>query len=94
MAKVKDVVVTVPYKDASGEEKKRYIQIGAVFERDDGSQSIKLEIIPIGWNGWANFYAPREKQNGSSDKTPSARNAPPVSDSGQAPAEDQEDLPF
>lgn len=63
MAKKFDVVaVTGKYTDASGTEKKRYTNIGVVFESDKG-MSIKLESIPVGWDGWANFYEPKGRED-------------------------------
>lgn len=59
MAKKFDVVaVTGKYTDNSGTEKKRYTNIGVVFESEKGL-SIKLESIPVGWDGWASFYVPK-----------------------------------
>lgn len=57
------VAVTGKYTDATGQEKARYVTIGAAFTRADGSMAIKLESIPVGtdWNGWVNLYLPRPK---------------------------------
>lgn len=55
------------YTDREGNEKTRYINIGVVFERDDGSLSLKLESLPVNFSGWVNFYEPKadnEKQAG------------------------------
>jgi len=55
------------YTNAQGEEKTRYINVGVVFERDDGSLSLKLESLPVNFSGWVNFYEPKadnEKQAG------------------------------
>lgn len=49
------------YTDREGNEKTRYINVGALFARDDGSQTMKLESLPIGFNGWINFYEPKPK---------------------------------
>ena len=58
--KVYDVVaVTGTYTDRSGEEKKRYLTCGAVFQSDKGL-SVKLECIPVGFNGWFSLYEPKE----------------------------------
>jgi hypothetical protein len=63
-----DVVATVgeyPDHENPGETKKRYKNCGAVFVRDDGSQFMKLDTIPVGeWNGWLAFYPPRNRQAG------------------------------
>lgn len=52
------------YTDREGNEKTRYINVGALFARDDGSQTMKLESLPIGFNGWINFYEPKPKEGG------------------------------
>lgn len=63
MKKLYDAVVTTgKYTDRSGNEKTRYLTVGAVFEGEKGL-SLKLEALPtVGFNGWINFYAPRDKE--------------------------------
>ena len=75
MKKIKDItVVTGSYVNKVGEEKKRYQNIGSVFE-DGEYLKIKLDVIPLpkgGWDGWANCYdlkptqQPREFDNDDS----------------------------
>ena len=48
------------YTNQNGEEKANWVKIGAVFETQKGL-SIKLEAIPIGWDGWASLYLPDRK---------------------------------
>jgi hypothetical protein len=62
--RVYDAVATVgTYKNHAGEEKKRFVKIGTVFENDQGQMSLKLDSIPVGqdWSGWANFYEPKDE---------------------------------
>jgi len=58
-----DAVATVgTYKDkVTGEEKKRYANVGTLFESEDGRLSLKLDTIPIGpgWSGYIQFFEPR-----------------------------------
>jgi hypothetical protein len=49
------------YTDKDGNEKTRFVNCGALFQREDGSLSLKLESIPVGFNGWLNFYEPKPK---------------------------------
>lgn len=79
MKKIKDVVYSEKYTASGGEEKTRYTNCGALLERDDGSLSIKLEAIPIGFTGWLNCYDPkprgeqgqgRQQQNQQDDSLP------------------------
>jgi|TARA_Y100000034_G_C6603837_1_gene262749 hypothetical protein len=53
------VVATGKYTDNQGNEKTRYVNIGTVFKRDDGSVCMKLDAVPVGvpdWQGWVNFF--------------------------------------
>jgi hypothetical protein len=50
------------YTDREGNEKTRYVNVGAMFTRDDGSLTMKLEAVPVGFNGWINFYEPKPKE--------------------------------
>ena len=60
--KIKDVTVIVgTYKNAQGEEKRRYKTIGAIYQTKNGHQ-LKIDQIPIvegGWNGWAYLNDPK-----------------------------------
>lgn len=63
MKRIKRIVaVTGTYKDQSGADKKRYTNIGSLFERPDGSMCFKLESVPVGWDGWANMYEMDEQK--------------------------------
>lgn len=67
------VVVTGKYTDNSGKEKNRYLTVGAVLENEHGHLSLKLEAIPVvGFNGWINFYAPKDRQGSASADKPAA----------------------
>jgi hypothetical protein len=60
-----DAVATVgEYTDSQGNKKKRYLNVGAVFENNKGDLSLKIESIPVGgdWNGWVSFYVTKESQ--------------------------------
>lgn len=61
MKKIKDIVYSEKYTTGSGEEKTRYTNCGSLLERDDGSLSIKLEAIPVGFTGWLNCYDPKPR---------------------------------
>lgn len=59
MKKVFDAVVVTGKYTKDGQEKNRYLTVGAVFEGDKGL-SMKLEALPVaGFNGWINFYEPK-----------------------------------
>ena len=62
LVKTKNLVATMgKYTDKDGNEKSRYVTIGSMFQRDDGSLCLKLDAIPIGeeFTGWVNCYDPR-----------------------------------
>lgn len=61
------VAITGTYTDRDGNEKKEYTNIGVVLEGDKGL-SIKLKTVPVGWDGWANCYEPKEQ-----DQKPAGR---------------------
>lgn len=61
-----DVVATVgTYKDRStGEEKKRYSNVGSAFTDDQGRITIKLDTVPCApeWSGWLSLYPVKDEQ--------------------------------
>ncbi len=52
------VAVTGSYTDRQGNEKKRYTNVGTLFQYDDGGFALKLDSVPVGdgWNGFISFY--------------------------------------
>lgn len=54
MKKLGDVVHTEKYT-MNGEEKKKYTNLGALFQREDGSYTIAF------LGGWLNVFEPRDK---------------------------------
>ena len=67
MKVVKEIVATTgKYTDHKGAEKNRYQRVGTLMERDDGSQCIKIDALPVGdWSGWANLFDPKPKEAAS-----------------------------
>ena len=58
MKPVKKVVASLgKYTDQNGNEKTRYLTVGKLLQRDDGSHCIKLDAMPVGeFSGWLNLY--------------------------------------
>jgi len=56
------------YTDKQGAEKNRYIKMGVVMETKNGL-AVKIEVIPVGWDGWAYLNEPREKEQQQSSPT-------------------------
>lgn len=62
MPVVKEVTVVTHYKDSQGVEKKRYHNVGVVMSTRNGDM-LKLETLPIGWDGWAYLNDPKERED-------------------------------
>jgi hypothetical protein len=56
-------VITGTYRNAQGQDKKRYQRIGSVIDTKNGPM-LKLDVIPLkegGWDGWAYINEPRPR---------------------------------
>jgi hypothetical protein len=62
---VKYDVVTIRTDEKT--DKKYYTNIGRVLETEKGL-FIKLDVIPVGWNGFASFYTPKPKDKPPAEK--------------------------
>jgi len=66
MAKLKFTVATkngTYMKD--GEEKARWHIMGNCFENDKGQLSIKIDSIPVNFDGWISLFTPKDKTQGN-----------------------------
>jgi len=83
------------YKDRNGDEKTRFVNVGAVFERDDGSLCAKLESIPVGFTGWLNLFEPREREQQPQQQRQAGRRDEPYTGKPRGGAEVMDDdIPF
>lgn len=57
-------VSTGEYTDNQGEKKKRYVQAGVIIEKN-GRKYLKMEVIPVGWDGFASLMEPTDKDGDS-----------------------------
>lgn len=88
MSKKFDVVaITGKYQDRDGNEKNRYTNIGVVIETKHGL-SLKLESIPVGWDGWAGLYEPKERDQREAPRQQSRGGGSRNDDSGDIPFAD------
>ena len=64
MATIKYEVVAKngTYKDRNGDEKARWLKLGVCFESEKGL-SIKLDSVPINFDGWMSLMTPKPKEN-------------------------------
>lgn len=71
MTPCKRAVATVgSYTDNQGNEKKRYVNVGTLFQYDDGGFALKLDSIPVnGWNGFISFYDIEAKDSKGSGRS-------------------------
>jgi len=76
--------VTGKYTDRNGVEKSRYARMGVVLETRNGL-ALKIEAIPVGWDGFAYLNEPRD------DRPAKATGGKPT----QGPTNDiDDDIPF
>lgn len=89
-----DIVATVgEYYDRLGNKKKNYVTVGHEFENDEGQRFLKIDVIPLGWNGMANKYEPKQQQSQvQQDRQTVSNYSKPVDNTQQEFVED--DLPF
>lgn len=66
--------ITGKYTDREGKEKNRYTKLGVVLQTRNGLM-LKVEAVPIGWDGWAYLNEPRT-DDGKQDKPKPSRSAP------------------
>lgn len=59
--------VTGKYTDRDGNEKNRYAKLGVILQTKNGF-ALKLETVPIGWDGWAYLNEPRTDEKPASQK--------------------------
>ena len=85
MAILKEVVCIIgKYTDKNGQEKNQYLNIGKVIETKTGSQMIKLDSIPVGFDGWAYLNDPRPRDDNKGNSAPQ----------NDAPFDDSDSIPF
>lgn len=72
------------YTDRDGNEKTRWQKCGILIEKD-GKLSVKLEALPIGFDGWLSCFEPRQ------DDKPRPKQR---QDDGSVGGMPDEDLPF
>jgi hypothetical protein len=62
--------ITGEYTDKEGKQRKRYVNMGIVMDTKNGGLCMKIESIPVGWDGFAYLNEPREKQEGRAKEEP------------------------
>ena len=59
--------ITGKYNDKNGNEKNSYQTIGKIIQTAKGGFMLKLDAIPVGFDGWAYLNEPQPKEQ---DKKP------------------------
>lgn len=68
MAKLYDIRAKIGEYEKDGETKGRYVTIGAVVQTKAGAKMIKLDTIPVSWEGFAYLSEPlKQKESGTSN---------------------------
>lgn len=94
MSKKYDVVaVTGKYTDREGNEKNRYLNIGAVIQTRNGFM-VKLEAVPVGWDGWAYLNEPKERDGQQTARQPQQRAANAKPQRADDFSDMPDDIPF
>ena len=73
------IVKNGTYTDKMGNEKNRWQKIGVCVDTKQGGLAIKLEAIPVAWDGWISLAEPKPKEG---------------SPAPSSPAQIEEDIPF
>jgi hypothetical protein len=56
------------YKDKEGNEKTKYVDMGAIMEGRQGGYVLKLNAIPVNWDGWAYLNEPENYKKGNGQR--------------------------
>ena len=54
---------TGSYTDKNGQEKKRWVKCGVVMSTKSGGLALKLEVMPVGGDGWFSLFEPKAKDD-------------------------------
>ena len=66
-------IYNIAYKttyEINGEQKNKWVQVGKLFEWDNGNKSIELEVIPIGFNGNLSVFDQKKKKGNKDEEIP------------------------
>jgi len=94
MKRIKKLVAVTGEYEKDGQTKKQYANIGSLFQREDGSMAIKIDTIPVNFNGWASAYDLDEQRQQTHDQgMGQAREAVQPAPQAEA-ASFEDDVPF
>lgn len=77
-----------------GNKKNRYVTVGALFKDEkDGRVVIKVDALPVNFDGWINAFPLREDNKDNDQQAPQPATTQPVGDADVEPI-DLSDIPF
>lgn len=79
---------TGTYTDKEGNEKSSYMTVGKILETKNGDFMLKLDSVPMQWDGWAYLNTPQPK-----DEAPKSSKAGGTSRQTRQ-SEDLDEIPF
>lgn len=65
MKNIRDLCIAEKYTDKQGNEKTSWRKIGRLFIKEGGKISLKMEAIPVGWDGWMHAFERKADPNNS-----------------------------
>lgn len=89
------IAKTGTYRDRDGNDKNRYVRMGVVLKTQGGAMMLKLESIPVGWDGAAFLNEPKAKDEQRT--APPQRQAPtprPTASTGSGFDDMEDSIPF
>lgn len=58
----RNLVTGRKYTTTQGEEKTRWTTVGKIFQDDQGREYIKLDVVPLSWDGFASIFEEQQPQ--------------------------------
>lgn len=66
----RNLVTGRKYTTPAGEEKTRWTTVGKIFQDDQGREYIKLDVVPLGWDGFASIFEEQQPQQAPPQQQP------------------------
>lgn len=94
MAKIvrrRNLVTGRRYTTPTGEEKTRWTTVGKIFQDDQGREYIKMDVVPLGWDGFASIFEEQQAQQQPGYTEQTQQQQPPMHAEAPAPWGSNED---
>lgn len=81
MKRLKKLVAKNGSYTRDGQEKTRWLTVGTLLQREDGSLTVKLDALPAGeFDGWLSCYDFEDEQGGAPKAQPQAQQQGMIAD--------------